>query len=276
VEAAKVRFVRRRAEAVFRAHGYRELMPPLFDSHLWSQSSPDGSPAAQLRSDAIAALVRAHLTSGDGERFARRMMTGPLADPSANGRLRWPGYDVAAGAIIGVAAPVADAEVCMLALALGGDPGLGGASVAVNTLGEPDDLHRYLDEIAELLPLRCPSCQAAPDPLRFVSCDEEGCQALAATAPSVRGAASTPALSITRRSSRRWRLQGSRYTTSRVSPSGPIATPAPSSSCAPAPATVRCSPWGAAGGAIRWRPRSVARRRRRSGSPSGFCARRPA
>jgi histidyl-tRNA synthetase len=51
-----------------------------------------------------------------------------------------------------------------------------------------------LNELDELLPLRCPTCQAAPDLLHFFSCDEEGCQALAASAPPARGSASTPAL----------------------------------------------------------------------------------
>jgi histidyl-tRNA synthetase len=180
-DAAKVRFVRRRTEAVFRAHGYRELMPPLLDE--------DG----QLRRDAVASLARAHIDFAE-QRFARRVMSGPVLDPGASGRLRWPAFDVVAGAIFGVAGPVADAEVCMLALALRGDPGLAEAELAVNTLGEPADLRRYLAELNELLPLRCPTCQASDDLLRFFSCDEEGCQALAASAPSVRDSASTPAL----------------------------------------------------------------------------------
>jgi histidyl-tRNA synthetase len=180
-EAAKVRFVKRRAEAVFRVHGYRELMPPLLDE--------DG----QLRRDAIASLARAHVDYGE-ELVARRVMSGPVLDPVAAGRLRWPAFEVVAGAIFGVSAPVADAEVCMLALALGGDPGLADAELAVNTLGEPADLRRYIAELDELLPLRCPACQAADDLLRFFACEEEGCQALAASAPPVRNFAATPAL----------------------------------------------------------------------------------
>lgn len=180
-DAAKMRFVRRRAEAVFRAHGYRELAPSLLE--------PDGT----VRSDAVASLARVH-AAGGAPRFARRMMNGPIIDVAPAGRLRWPSFEVTSGAIFGVAGPVADAELCALALALGGDPGLSHAEVAINTLGEPTDLQRYLNELSELLPLRCPSCQSAPDPLRFFSCDEEGCRTLAAAAPAVRQAASTPAL----------------------------------------------------------------------------------
>jgi histidyl-tRNA synthetase len=187
-DAAKMRFVRRRAEAVFRAHGYRELGPGLVDA--------EGRP----RADAIASLARVHVQGLDGAqppRFARRFMSGPLVDPTAavaGGRLRWPSYDVCAGAIFGVAGPLGDAEMCALALALTDDPGLTHAELAVNTLGEPADLARYLADIAELLPLRCPVCEGAADALRFFTCDEEGCRALAATAPPVREHASTPAL----------------------------------------------------------------------------------
>lgn len=166
-----------------RAHGYRELVPPLVDG--------DG----HMRGDAMVALARTHAAGGEIHRFARRMMLGPIVDAAFTpGRFREPAFEVACGAIFGVVSPMADAEMCAMLLALGGDPGLASAEVAVNTVGELSDTRRYLDEIAELLPLRCPTCQAASDPLRFFSCDEEGCRALAAAAPPIRQSASTPAL----------------------------------------------------------------------------------
>ena len=197
-QAAKLRFVRRRAFAVFRAHGYRELSPSVLDpagqaARLGAQplALPDGT---ELRTDALAALARAFAAEGAAGRFARRMMAGTVFDPTAAGRLRLGSFEVSAGAIFGTHHPAADAEVGALALALGGDPGLAQPELVVSTLGEPADLSRYLGIVTELKPLSCQACQAAPDPLRFFSCEEESCRALAAAAPPLRESVSTPAL----------------------------------------------------------------------------------
>jgi histidyl-tRNA synthetase len=101
---------------------------------------------------------------------------------------------VSCGVIFGTPGPAADAELGALAVALGADPGLAAAEVVVSTLGEPGDLQRYLAALAELRSLSCDRCQASRDPLRFFSCDEEGCRALAAAAPAMREYVSTPAL----------------------------------------------------------------------------------
>ncbi|MDB4969642.1 MAG: histidyl-tRNA synthetase [Myxococcales bacterium] len=197
-EAAKVRFVGRRAFAVFRAHGYRELIPTALEpaGHnarigAPTMALPDGS---ELRADGMAALARAHSLSGKRGQFARRMMSGLLFDAAPAGRLRLGSYEVTCGVIFGSAGPAADAEVGALALALGADPGLSEAELVVSTVGDPGDQQRYLTAIAELRGLQCDRCQASPDPLRFFSCDEEGCRALAAAAPALREFVSTPAL----------------------------------------------------------------------------------
>lgn len=196
--AAKLRFVRRRAFAVFRAHGYRELGPSVLDPA--GQAARLGAPplaladGSELRTDALAALARAYCAEGARDRFARRMMAGTVFDPSAAGPLRLGSFEVAAGAIFGTDNPAADAEVAALALALGGDPGLARPELLVSTLGEPADVQRYLGLVTELRPLACEACQAAADPLRFFSCDEEGCRALAAAAPLLRDSLSTAAL----------------------------------------------------------------------------------
>jgi histidyl-tRNA synthetase len=197
-QAAKLRFVRRRAFAVFRAHGYRELAPSVLEPASQAVrlaapplALPDGS---ELRTDALAALARAFLAERGNSRFARRMMAGTVFDPNASGPLGLGSFEVACGAIFGTDNPAADAEVGALALALGGDPGLAEPELVVSTLGEPADRSRYLGIVTELEPLACDRCQAAPDPLRFFSCDEEGCRALAAAAPALRDSISTPAL----------------------------------------------------------------------------------
>ena len=73
--AAKIRFVRRRAFAVWRAHGYRELLPWALDPAGQAAklggvalAGPDGS---ELRSDALAALARIYAAGGERGRFAR-------------------------------------------------------------------------------------------------------------------------------------------------------------------------------------------------------------
>ena len=196
--AAKIRFVRRRAFAVWRAHGYRELLPSALDPAGQAAklggvalAGPDGS---ELRSDALAALARIYAASGERGRFARFMMAGTVFDGEAAGTLRAASFEVSCGVIFGTPGPAADAEVGALALALGGDPGLAKAELVVSTLGDPADLARYLQALTELRPLMCDRCQASRDPLRFFSCDEEGCHALAGAAPSAREYVSTPAL----------------------------------------------------------------------------------
>ena len=196
--AAKIRFVRRRAFAVLRAHGYRELQVSALDpagqaARLGGVALP-GPDGCELRSDPLASLARVYAGEPDVGKFARCMMAGTVFDGESLGPSRAPSYDVSCGIIFGTPGPAADAEVGALALALGGDPGLAGAELVVSTLGEPADLQRYLAAITELKPLMCDRCQASRDPLRFFSCDEEGCRALAAAAPSLREYVSTPAL----------------------------------------------------------------------------------
>lgn len=196
--AAKIRFVRRRAFAVFRAHGYRELVPSALDpagqaAKLGGAALP-GPAGSELRGDPTASLARVYVAGAGRDSFARCMMAGTVFDAEAPGRLRSAAYEVSCGVIFGTAGPAADAEIGALAIALGGDPGLAHAELVVSTLGEPADLARYLAATAELRPLMCDRCQASRDPLRFCSCDEEGCRALAAAAPSPRDYVSTPAL----------------------------------------------------------------------------------
>ena len=125
--------------------------------------------------------------------------------------------------------------------------------------------------LAELRPLSCDRCQASRDPLRFFSCDEEGCRALAAAAPRdarVRVDAGAQAPRGLPGDARGRRRAGARRSAAR--PSAPGASRAPSSSCARAPTAGRRSRWRAAGGATAWWPRSAVRRRRRSGSTLGL------
>ncbi len=196
--AAKIRFVRRRAFAVFRAHGYRELLPASLDpagqATQLGTTALTGPEGTELRGDTMAALGRVYLEGPDRGRFARCMTAGTVFDGDAVLPERALSYEVSCGVIFGSPGPAADAEVGALALALGGDPGLSNAELVVSTLGEPADLARYIGAITELRPLSCDRCQASRDLLHFFSCEEEGCRALAAAAPAMREYVSTPAL----------------------------------------------------------------------------------
>src|SRR4051812_46466210 len=128
--AAKIRFVRRRAFAVLRAHGYRELMVSALDpagqaAKLGAEPLP-GPSGCELRTDAMASLARVYAGDAHAGKFARCMMAGTVFANDLLAPARAPSYDVSCGVIFGTPGPAADAEVGALALALGGDPGLSG------------------------------------------------------------------------------------------------------------------------------------------------------
>jgi histidyl-tRNA synthetase len=58
--------------------------------------------------------------------------------------------------------------------------------VAIGSIGDPADLERYAAATAELRELRCADCTRARDVLAFLSCEDEGCRTLAASAPPLR------------------------------------------------------------------------------------------
>lgn len=189
-EAAKWRFVRRRCVALFQAHGYREVQPsPLeppgtaeragFSARL---TTDDGT---ELRPDPQASIARLYAATST-DKFARWFTAGNAFDAEAAGPLRWSAWHAVSGLVIGAQEPAADAEVAALCLALGTDLGLRDAEVVIGTAGDPADLQRFLDATAELRTLGCGVCRAHSSPLRFLSCDDDGCRAVAASAPAFR------------------------------------------------------------------------------------------
>lgn len=192
-EAALWRFVRRRGFAVFQTHGYREVRPSVLEPVGLAERSGPSDPAfpigadAELRSDPAASLARLFVQRArPDESFVRWMLAGPVFDSAPRGSLRWRVWQSLSGLVIGATDPAADAEVAVLALSLAGDLGLRDPKVAIGTLGERGDIEGYVSTLSELLPLRCADCRAAPDTLRFLTCDDEGCRALCAAAPPVR------------------------------------------------------------------------------------------
>jgi histidyl-tRNA synthetase len=193
-EAAKWRFVRRRAYAVLQGHGYREAQPSPLEPAARSAEARGGDSfsvgnAFELRRDAVVSLARAFasLAPADDE-FARWMTAGNVYDPSPTGPLRWRAFHAVSGIVVGASEPAAEAEVAGMLVTLARDLELRDAEVVLGTVGDDDEVAHFLGRVAEHLALRCAACRAhhERDPLRFLTCDDEGCRALAAAAPPFR------------------------------------------------------------------------------------------
>jgi histidyl-tRNA synthetase len=173
-EAAKWRFVRRRGFAVCQSHGFREV-------------SPSAIAGEALRDDPMVAIARTYVEQAHiADRFARWMTIGEMFDKEPIGALRWRSWQALSGVTFGAAEPAADAELAALFLNLASDLGLESAEVVASTVGDAGDVQRFIDATAEMATLRCANCRGSSGPLRFLTCEDEGCVALAQTAPSLR------------------------------------------------------------------------------------------
>jgi histidyl-tRNA synthetase len=201
-DAAKWRFVRRRAFAVFQSHGYVEVRPPSLEPA--GTAARAGGEAAisvvgggELRADPVASIAQLYVAHGGpmvSDRFARWMLAGSAYDPAPRGAARSRAWQAVAGLILGASDPAADAEIAALCEGVAADIGLDEPEVVIGSVGDAADLERYAAATAELGPLRCASCAASRDPLRFLSCEDEGCRALAASAPPLRASLGVAAL----------------------------------------------------------------------------------
>jgi histidyl-tRNA synthetase len=190
-EATKWSFARRRGLAVFLAHGFREVAPsPLepagLTERLLGRTALRVEGDLELRSDPLVSLAKLFCDSGSGDRFARWMVADRAFDRGPESRQRTTAWQALSGMSFGVGDPAADAEIILLIENLIGDLGLIAPEVRVGTLGDPEDLARYLAATTEARELTCATCQAAPSPIRFLSCSDEGCVAVAASVPPIR------------------------------------------------------------------------------------------
>ncbi|HZS36677.1 MAG TPA: ATP phosphoribosyltransferase regulatory subunit [Polyangia bacterium] len=199
-DAAKWRFVRRRAFAVFQAHGYVEVRPPSIEP-LGVAERSGGEPAiavegGELRADPMASIARLYVAaaSSPSDRFARWMLAGTVYDRSPRGAARARAWQAVAGLILGASDPAGDAEIAALCGGVAADLGLVAPEVVIGSIGDAADLARYAAATAELGTLRCAACAGARDQLRFLSCEDEGCRALAASAPPLRASLGVAAL----------------------------------------------------------------------------------
>jgi histidyl-tRNA synthetase len=198
-EAAKWRYVRRRAVAMFQAHGYHEVQPSPLEPRGIAARTGLGtalslSDGTELRPDPMASVARMFIDESN-EKFARWFTAGNSFDARPIGRHKWNAWHSVSGMVFGAEEPAADAEVAALCLALASDLGLSRPEVVLGTLGDAGDLDRYLATTAELRGLVCGDCKSAKySPLRFLTCDDDGCRALAQSAPVLREFVSVPAL----------------------------------------------------------------------------------
>jgi histidyl-tRNA synthetase len=189
-EAARWRFVQRRGGTVFQAHGYNEVRPPVIEPGGLAEAggSYDAlglGQGVELRADPQASLARLWARRRTGD-FGRWMLTGSVLDQDTRAPHRAREWATLSGLVIGASDPAADAEAAIVLMSIAGDLSLRDGEVLVGTLGDEADLNGYVTALSELMPLRCATCLAARDPLRFLSCDDEGCRALSATAPPLR------------------------------------------------------------------------------------------
>jgi histidyl-tRNA synthetase len=197
---AKWAFVRRRGMAALQAFGFREVSPsPVEEAGLAARvgtaalSIGDG---AELRGDAVASLVRLYGATGTVGRFARWMLSDRVFAPAPEAPLHARSWLALAGATFGASAPEADADLVLLAAHLSTDLNLSGPELRVGTVGDPDDIARFLAATTEARSLACARCQAlAPtQPLAFLVCSDEGCRAIVAAVPRLRSFVGAAAL----------------------------------------------------------------------------------
>jgi|GEM_PF-3853277 len=191
-EAAKWRFIRKRAFAAFTGYGFREVQTSPLEPNGTAPRTLNGpamqtGQAFELRQDLLASLARVFVAKGDpDERFVRWMTSGNLFDPRPLGALRWPTWHGVGGLVLGAGEPAAEAEMAGLLLTLAADVGLKDAEVVLATVGDAGDVARFVDASAGHRALLCPLCRDAVSPLRFLSCPEDGCQSARDASPPLR------------------------------------------------------------------------------------------
>ncbi len=194
--------------SVFHRAGYREIRTPLFEeTALYERSIGEatdvvgkemftvakGSTPVSFRPEGTAGVVRAYLQhSLDKVRpFQKLYYAGPMfryERPQA-GRQRQ--FDQIGIEALGSASPMLDAEVIGVAMQCFAALELKNVSLAINTLGDPQDRARYREALrahfAPMLAERCEDCRARfeKNPLRMLDCKQKDCQAGNHSAPKM-------------------------------------------------------------------------------------------
>jgi histidyl-tRNA synthetase len=146
-----------------------------------------------MRPEGTAPVVRALQAhrSALGEWPVRLYYTGPMFrhERPQKGRLRQ--FHQFGAELFGTDSPLADAEVLTFLHRFLNETGLGGTSLEINSLGDPDCRPVYLRKLSDFLSSReerlCEDCRRRREqnPLRVLDCKAEGCIRATVDAPSV-------------------------------------------------------------------------------------------
>jgi len=207
-------------EASYRAHseryGFREVRTPLLEkTELFARAVGETTDIVEkemytftdrsgesltVRPEGTASVVRALLANraAAGEWPVRLYYIGPMFrhERPQKGRLRQ--FHQLGAELFGSDAPYADAEVIALLHGFLRDSGLSGASLEINSLGDPSCRPAYNDRLSAFLAARegelCDDCRRRRErnPLRTLDCKSEKCVRATADAPSILDALCAP------------------------------------------------------------------------------------
>jgi histidyl-tRNA synthetase len=190
-------------------YGYREVRTPLFEStDLFVRSVGESTDIVRkelytfedrkgrsltLRPEGTAPLVRAYLEHalGHGDPVTRLYYIGPMFRYERPQAGRYRQFWQIGAELLGPAAPVADAEMIDLFVAILRGIGLRDVRVLVNSLGDSVCRPVYRERIREHFASRetelCGDCKERlrTNPLRILDCKVPSCQPAIASAPSV-------------------------------------------------------------------------------------------
>jgi len=199
-------------EASFRAHaglyGFREIRTPLLErTELFARAVGETTDIVEkemytftdrsgesltVRPEGTASVVRAFLDHrpGAGEGPVRLFYIGPMFrhERPQKGRMRQ--FHQLGAELFGTDAPYADAETIAFLHGFLAGAGLGGVSLEVNSLGDPECRPAYHARLTEYLASRdgelCDDCRRRRErnPLRVLDCKTERCIRATADAPS--------------------------------------------------------------------------------------------
>jgi len=199
-------------EASFRAHagcyGFREIRTPLLErTELFARAVGETTDIVEkemytftdrsgesltVRPEGTASVVRAFLDHrpGAGEGPVRLYYIGPMFrhERPQKGRMRQ--FHQLGAELFGTDAPYADAETIAFLHGFLAGVGLGGVSLEINSLGDPECRPAYHARLTEYLASRhgelCDDCRRRRErnPLRVLDCKAERCVRATADAPS--------------------------------------------------------------------------------------------
>ncbi len=208
-ESERWEWLESRTRDIMSRYGYREVRTPMFEAtDLFVRSVGESTDIVRkelytfedrkgrsltLRPEGTAPLVRAYLehSLGHGDPVTRLYYIGPMfryERPQA-GRFRQ--FWQIGAELLGPAAPVADAEMIDLFVAILRGVGLSQVTVLLNSLGDATCRPVYRDRIRDHFSGRaadlCEECRERlrTNPLRILDCKVPSCQAIIVQSPSV-------------------------------------------------------------------------------------------